>query len=90
MLGCLVTMTRIHDNMVIPLLNRGLYGRNRNHSFGVGGHLRPPHHHPCSAHIFWIGLLDNVGDGLGEGDNTCNLCHIQLSNGENEGEKTWE
>lgn len=76
--------------MVIPTLNRSLHGRNLNYPSSVGGHLRPLNHHSCSAHLLWSGLLDNVGVGLGEGDNTCNLCHIQLSAGEDKGEKKWE
>lgn len=85
-LGCLEMMTRIHDNMVIPTLDRKHHGSNRNHSSGTGGHFRPPYHYSCSAHLLWSGLLGYVGDGLGESDNSCNLCHIQLSNGENQGE----
>ncbi len=87
--GYLVTMTRRHDNMVIPLLERENHGSNRNYSSGVRGHLRPLNYHSCSAHIFWPGLLGNVGTKVGEGDNSCNLCNIQLSAGEDKGEKTW-
>ena len=87
--GYLVTMTRRHDNMVIPLLERENHGSNRNYSSGVRGHLRPLNYHSCSAHIFWSGLLGNVGTKVGEGDNSCNLCNIQLSAGEDKGEKTW-
>ena len=87
--GYLVTMTRIHDNMVIPLLDRKIYGSNRNHSSSVGSHNRPLNYHSCSAHIMWSSLLGNVGARLGEGDNSCNLCNIQLSAGEDKGEKTW-
>ena len=87
--GYLVTMTRRHDNMVIPLLDRENHGSNRNYSSGVRGHLRPLNYHSCSAHIFWSGLLGNVGTKVGEGDNSCNLCNIQLSAGEDKGEKTW-
>ena len=76
--------------MVIPTLDRNYHGRNRNHPSSIGGHLRPLNYHTCSAHLLWSGLLGNVGTGLGEGDNSCNLCHIQLSNGENQGEETWE
>ena len=87
--GYLVTMTRRHDNMVIPLLERENHGSNRNYSSGVRGHHRPLNYHSCSAHIFWSGLLGNVGTKVGEGDNSCNLCNIQLSAGEDKGEKTW-
>jgi len=87
--GYSVTMTRRHDNMVIPLLERENHGSNRNYSSGVRGHLRPLNYHSCSAHIFWTGLLGNVGTKVGEGDNSCNLCNIQLSAGEDKGEKTW-
>jgi len=75
--------------MVIPLLERENHGSNRNYSSGVRGHLRPLNYHSCSAHIFWTGLLGNVGTKVGEGDNSCNLCNIQLSAGEDKGEKTW-
>ena len=86
----LVTMTRIHDNMVIPLLDRENHGSNRNHSSSVRGHLRPLNYHTCSAHILWSGLLGNVGTNVGESDNSCNLCNIQLSVSEDKGEKTWK
>ena len=87
--GYLVTMTRRHDNMVIPLLDRETHGSNRNHSSSVRGHLRPLNHHSCSAHLLWSGLLGNVGAKVGESDNSCNLCNIQLSAGEDKGENTW-
>ena len=74
--------------MVIPTLKRNNHGCNRNHSLGTGGHLRPLNHHSCPAHLLWSGLLDNVGTELGEGDNSCNLCHIQLSDSANKGEET--
>jgi len=80
-------MMRISDNMVIPTLDRNYHGRNRNHPSSIGGHLRPLNYHTCSAHILWSGLLDNVGNGMGEGDNSCNLCHIQLSDSANQGEE---
>lgn len=73
--------------MVIPLLKGENHGSNRNHSSGVGSHLRPLNHHTCSAHLLWVGLLGNVGAKMGEGDNSCNLCNIQLSAGEDKGEK---
>lgn len=73
--------------MVIPTLNRNHHGRNSHHPSGPGGHLRPLNHHPCTAHVLWAGLLDDVGHGLGEGDNSCNLCHIQLSDRQNQGEE---
>ena len=88
--GYLVTMTRIHDNMVIPLLDRENHGSNRNHSSSVGGHHRPLNYHSCSAHLLWYGLLGNVGTQVGESDNSCNLCNIQLSASEDKGEKTWK
>ena len=88
--GYLVTMTRIHDNMVIPLLDRESHGSNRNHSSSVGSHHRPFNYHTCSAHILWSGLLGNVGAKVGESDNSCNLCNIQLSASEDKGEKTWK
>jgi hypothetical protein len=75
--------------MVIPLLDRENHGSNRNHSSSVRGHLRPLNYHSCSAHLFWSGLLGNVGAKVGESDNSCNLCNIQLSAGEDKGEKTW-
>lgn len=74
--------------MVIPTLRRE-NGSNRNHSLGTTGAVRTPYHYSCSAHLLWTGLLGHVGDGLGEGDNTCNLCNIQLSAGNGKGEKTW-
>lgn len=88
--GYLVTMTRIHDNMVIPLLDRESHGSNRNHSSSVRSHHRPFNYHTCSAHILWSGLLGNVGAKVGESDNSCNLCNIQLSASEDKGEKTWK
>jgi len=73
--------------MIIHLLEGESYGRNRNHSSSVRGHLKPLNYHTCSAHLMWTGLLGDVGARVGEGDNTCNLCHIQSPNGENQGEK---
>lgn len=75
--------------MVIPLLEKENHGTNRNHSSSVKSHLRPLNHHSCPAHLFWSGLLGDVGTQVGEGDNSCNLCNIQLSAGEDKGEKTW-
>lgn len=75
--------------MVIPLLEKENHGTNRNHSSSVKGHFRPLNHHSCPAHLFWSGLLGDVGTQVGEGDNSCNLCNIQLSAGEDKGEKTW-
>ena len=72
--------------MVIPTLRRE-HGSNGNHSSGIVSHHRPPYHYSCAAHLLWVGLLGDVGARVGEGDNSCNLCHIQLSNGENQGEK---
>ena len=71
--------------MVIPTLRRE-HGSHSHHPSGLVRHHRPSYHHSCPAHILWSGLLGHVGTGVGEGDNTCNLCHIQLSNGENQGE----
>ena len=80
-------MMRISDNMIIHLLEGESYGRNRHYSSSVRGHLKPLNYHTCSAHLMWTGLLGDVGARVGEGDNTCNLCHIQSPNGENQGEK---
>ena len=80
-------MMRISDNMIIHKLEGESYGRNRHHSSSVRGHLKPLNYHTCSAHLMWTGLLGDVGARVGEGDNACNLCHIQSPNGENQGEK---
>ena len=72
--------------MVIPTLRRE-NGSNRYYPTGTASAIRTPHHYSCSAHLLWTGLLGHVGDGLGEGDNTCNLCHIQLSGGDHQGEE---
>jgi len=37
-----------------------------------------------------LGCWTMWGPELGEGDNSCNLCHIQLSDSANQGEETWE
>ena len=75
--------------MMNPSFLEGNHGRFSSAilSVGVRGHLRPAHHDLGSIHVVWPGVLDDVGAGLGAGDNTRNFRYLHLS-GDKEGAAT--
>jgi hypothetical protein len=79
-------MTRIRDNMIIPLLKGVPYGCCIRHSPSVRGHLRPIDYRSGFTNFMWPWLLDDVGATVGEGSNTSNLRVFRVSSSSFKGE----
>jgi hypothetical protein len=82
-------MTKIRDNMIIPILERKHHGCCVRHSPSVRGHLRPIDFYSGSTYFMWPMLLDNVGARVGESSNTSNLRGFRVSSGSFKGETKW-
>ena len=86
--GYLVTMTRRHDNMVIPLLEKENHGANRNHSPSVKGHLRPLNGDFGFSINLQPSVLDNVRTNSGKTRNYGVFLPFQLSSTQHTKERT--
>jgi len=73
--------------MITSQLEGNYHGCNIYHSPSVRGHLRPLDNNRGSAYIVWPWVLDDVGNGLGESNDTSNLCDIRVSSRNRKGEK---
>jgi hypothetical protein len=82
-------MTKIRDNMIIPILERKHHGCCIRHSPSVRGHLRPIDYRSGALNVMWPRLLDDVGAAMGESSNTSNLRVFRVSSGSFKGETKW-
>ena len=82
--------TRISDDMIIPLNNRGFnHGRTsfEGSTAGPGNHFRPANHNSGTAEFWGPCLVGDVGASMGKSCDSSHLCDFRLSCSAHKGEK---